>query len=240
MTTEETGQESGADVFGAGDALAARAPVAGLLNAVTLWAEANTRPEVLDRRNKLRDKVSAVTSFFEFAAKHPADITPEDVSRWRAAMEARGLKPATVYARVSRVSAFYRWLMADPQLSAHIRSNPAAQARPRYPRPYQSESTKALTDEEMNALLRVVRRLAESGSVVGRRDYALLLFYFLTGLRRSEVISLRGTDLETRPGGLVIKYRRKGGKFTAREMSDPTANGALADYLKAETRETRA
>lgn len=237
MSKEETGQESEANPFGAGDALAARAPVAGLLNAVTLWAEANTRPEVLDRRDKLRDKVSAVTSFFDFAAKHPADITPEDVSRWRAAMEARGLKPATVYARVSRVSAFYRWLLTDPQLSAHIRGNPAAQARPRYPRPYQSESTKALTDDEMNALLKVVRRLAESGSVVGRRDYALLLFYFLTGLRRSEVISLRGTDLETRPGGLVIKYRRKGGKFTAREMSDPTASVALADYLKAAGRE---
>lgn len=36
-------------------------------------------------------------------------------------MEGRGLKPATVYARVSRVSAFYRWLMSDPQLSAFIR-----------------------------------------------------------------------------------------------------------------------
>jgi integrase len=98
-------------------------------------------------------------------------------------MERRGLKPATVYARVSRVSAFFRWLMADPQLAGFIRGNPAAQARPRYPRPYQSESTKALSDEEMNRLLAIVRRLADSGSVVGKRDYALLLFYFLTGVR---------------------------------------------------------
>ena len=82
--------------------------------------------------------------------------------------------------------------MSDPQLSRLIAENPAAQARPRYPRPYQSEATKALSDEEMNALLAVVRRLAEGGSVVGKRDYALLLFYFLTGLRRSEVIGLQG------------------------------------------------
>ncbi|MCA1612544.1 MAG: hypothetical protein LC800_00005 [Acidobacteria bacterium] len=120
-------------------------------------------------------------------------------------MERRGLKSATVYARVSRVSAFYRWLMADPQLSSFIRLNPAAQARPRYPRPYQSESTKALSDEEMNSLLGVVRTLAESGSVVGKRDYALLLFYFLTGLRRSEVIGLRGRDLEVKGEALIIK-----------------------------------
>jgi integrase/recombinase XerC len=126
--------------------------------------------------------------------------------------------------------------MGDPQLSRFIRSNPAAQARPRYPRPYQSESTQALSDEEMNSLLDVVRRLAGSGSVVGKRDYALLLFYLLTGLRRSEVIGLRGKDLEFNEGVLVIKYRRKGGKFTAREVSDTSAYEALKDYLAAADR----
>jgi integrase/recombinase XerD len=217
--------------------LAAPNPRAALRNAVSLWAEANTRPETLDRREKLRDKVSAVTSFFDFAGKHPGDVTSEDISRWRAHMESRGLKPATVYARVSRVSAFYRWLMSDPQLSAFIRSNPASQARPRYPRPYQSESTKALSDEEMNRLLGAVRAKADSGSVIAKRDYALLLFYFLTGLRRSEVISLRGTDLEQKEGRLVIKYRRKGGKFVGREVGEASAYEALAEYLSAAGRE---
>jgi site-specific recombinase XerD len=80
-------------------------------------------------------------------------VTPDDVSRWRAAMEARGLKPATVYARVSHISAFYRWVTSDPQFSRFVRSNPVAQARPLYPRPYQSESMKALSDKEMNTLL---------------------------------------------------------------------------------------
>ena len=232
MAFEETEKVSQSDSDAPSQALAAADPLPALLSAVTLWAEQNTRPETLVRAERLGDKVSAVTSFFDFAGKHPGDVTPEDVSRWRAEMEGRGLKPATVYARVSRVSAFFRWLMSDPQLSRFIRSNPAAQARPRYPRPYQSESTKALSDEEMNALLGVVRTLAESGSVVGQRDYALLLFYFLTGLRRSEVIGLRGKDLEFKEGMLVIKYRRKGGKFTARELSDPAAMEALKGYLE--------
>jgi integrase/recombinase XerC len=233
MSRKEREEEPQGETATPSAALAAPDPEAALRNAVTLWAEQNTRPETLDRAEKLRDKVSAVTSFFDFAGKHPGEVTHEEVSRWRWEMEGRGLKPATVYARVSRVSAFYRWLMGDPQLSRFIRSNPATQARPRYPRPYQSESTKALSDEEMNSLLAVVRRLAASGSVVGKRDYALLLFYFLTGLRRSEVIGLRGKDLEVRDGTLVIKYRRKGGKFTAREVSDPTAYESLKDYLGA-------
>jgi integrase len=237
MTSQESQNESPDVGREASQALATPNPVVALRNAAGLWAEQNTRSETLARAEKLKDKVSAVTSFFEFAAKHPGDVTPGDVSRWREEMERRGLKPATVYARVSRVSAFYRWLMGDPQLSQFIRANPAAQARPRYPRPYQSESTKALSDGEMNSLVAAVRRLAESGSVVGKRDYALLLFYFLTGLRRSEVIGLRGKDLEVKDGTLVIKYRRKGGKFTAREVSDPSAQEALAAYLEAAGRQ---
>jgi integrase/recombinase XerC len=233
MNREEVKQESQDKPPAPSEVLAAPDAEAALRNAVALWAEQNTRPETLSRAEKLKDKVSAVTSFFDFSGKHPGEVTPEDVSRWRAEMERRGLKPATVYARVSRVSAFYRWLLNDPRLSRFIRSNPAAQARPRYPRPYQSESTKALTDDEMNSLLRTVRHLADSGSVVGKRDYALLLFYFLTGLRRSEVIGLRGRDMEERDSSLVIKYRRKGGKFTAREVSDPAAYEALKDYLEA-------
>ncbi len=70
----------------------------------------------------------------------------------------------------------------------------------------------------------------------GKRDYALLLFFFLTGLRRNEVISLRGKDLDHRDGKLVIKYRRKGGKFVGREVDDPTAFEALEKYLRAAKR----
>jgi len=237
MSIEAVEGEPQGDSTTPSEALAAPDPGAALRHAAAMWAEQNTRPETLARAEKLKDKLSAVTSFFDFAGKDPVEVTPADVSRWREGMEGRGLKPATVYARVSRVSAFYRWLMGDPQLSRFIRANPAAQARPRYPRPYQSEATKALTDGEMNSLLGVVRRLAEEGSIVGKRDYALLLFYFLTGLRRSEVIGLRGNDLEFRDGVLIIMYRRKGGKFTAREVSDPSAPSALKDYLRESGRE---
>jgi site-specific recombinase XerD len=204
-----------------------------LRTAIHFWADNSTRAETFERAAKLRDKTQVVAGFFAFTGKHPAEVTPEDVGRWRLHLESQGQKPATVYARVSRVSAFFKWLMADPVLGQHIRSNPAAQARPRHPRPYQSESVKALTDEEMNLLVEVVRARAESGSVVAKRDYALLLLFFLTGLRRNEVISLKGKDLEHKEGRLVIKYRRKGGKFVGREVGDSSVYEALTDYLSA-------
>lgn len=218
-------------------ALVSANTAAALSTAIAFWAEGSTRVETFERASKLHDKTQVVKGFFAFTGKHPAEVTPEDVRLWREHLESKGQKPATVYARVSRVSAFFKWLMSDPVLGQHIRFNPAVHARPRHPQPYQSESTKALTDEEMRALLEVVRAKAEGGSVVAKRDYALLLFFFLTGLRRNEVISLRGRDLERKEGRLVIKYRRKGGKFVGREVGDASVYEALVDYLKAAGRD---
>lgn len=206
-------------------------PGEAVRNAIQFWAEATTRSETFDRPDKLRDKVRTVSSFFAFSEKAPDRITPEDVQRWRSHLESKGQRPATVYARISRVSSFYKWLMNDPQLSTYIRRNPAAPARPRYPQPYQSESVKALTDDEMNRLIEAVKLRADSGSVVAKRDYALLLFFFLTGLRRNEVISLRGKDLTDKDGKLIIQYRRKGGKFVGREVEDPSVLEAVLGYL---------
>ena len=204
-----------------------------LQSAIRLWGESSTSAETYERAAKLQDKMQAVGRFFAFAEKHPGEVTPEDVYAWRIHLEAQGLKPASVYARVSRVSSFYKWLMSDPLLGQQIKWNPAAQVRPRYPQPYQSESVKALTDEEMNRLLAVVKARADAGAIVAKRDYALLLFFFLTGLRRSELISLKGRDLEYKEARLVIKYRRKGGKFVGREVADLSAYEALTDYLTA-------
>lgn len=207
-----------------------------LRNAIRLWAEQTTRPETNERESKLDDKQQAVSRFFAFTGKHPGEVTPVDVEAWRAHLEAAGNKPATVYTRISRLSSFYKWLMADARLGGYIGTNVAAQARPRFPRPYQSESVKAWTDDEMNALLTVVKRSADSGSIVGKRDYALLLFYLLTGLRRNEVIGLRGKELQRKGDRLIISYKRKGGKFVGREVNDPTLLEALEEYLRSARR----
>lgn len=216
-------------VHGRGDFLPA------LLGAIRLWAESFTSAG--ERHHDLvRDKTAAVEDFFRFAGKHPGEVRPRDVQEWLKALVARGLKPNTVYARASRLSSFYRWVMKDPALGRFVEMNPALLARPKRPGTYQTGSTKSLTDEEMNRLLACVKSKADAGSVVAKRDYALLLLYFLTGLRRRELISLRGSDLELRERGLVLKYRRKGGKYGAREVLDAEAVEALVEYLRASDR----
>lgn len=207
-----------------------------LRNAVSLWVDATTDGGSDRHADLRRDKTLAVVSFFNFVAMHPADILPADVQRWREELEASGLKPNTIYSRVSRLSSFYRWVMKDPVLGQHIRTNPALLARPKCPRPYQTGSTKSLTDEEMTRLLRAVKAKADAGSVAGKRDYALLLLFFLTGLRRRELISMRGEDVELKEKGIVLEYRRKGGKYGAREVQGEDVVEALVEYLKASDR----
>src|SRR5215208_6703179 len=124
--------------------------------------------------------------------------------------------------------------MREPAIGAVLRSNPVRLARPKAPRAYQTERTKALSDEELRALLAVVRSRAQVPSAVtAKRDYALLLLYVLTGMRRQELISLRGRDVELRDDALIISGMVKGGDYVGREVRDLAVRSSLLDYLGA-------
>jgi integrase/recombinase XerC len=213
-----------------------------LITATDLWANATTAATTQRRDEVMHDKVAAVMGFFNFIEKNPAEATPGDVQAWRTHLESMEskdggrLKPATVYARISRLSSFYAWLMSEPQLAGTITANPVLLARPKAPRAYQGESTKALTDEKVQTLGAVIKAKADAGSVTAKRDYALFLFYMVTGLRRSEVINLRGSDIEEEGGVLILHGKVKGSDYVERELCDPEAQAALKDYLVAAER----
>src|ERR671916_1300610 len=208
-----------------------------LLRTAALWANATTDVTSGRRHDLLRDKTNLVMNFFEFVGKPPAAVTPEDVRAWQHQLEQDGLKPATVYAAISRVSSFYTWALQEPTLAREIKANPGNLARPKAPKPYQSESTKALSDDDLNALLSTIRGKFTDDDpmvqVVARRDYALLLFYLLSGMRRSEIIRLHWGDLKLRrDGSIVLETKVKGGTYLSTEIADPNAKAALLDYLR--------
>lgn len=204
-----------------------------VVNAIALWAGGTTDPESSRYRDLVRIKSTAVRDFFLGAAKGPPAVTPMDVRAWRTVLEGRGLAQTTVYARISYLSSFYAWLMTDPALAGQIGANPARHARPKAPRPYQTESTKALSDEQLQRLVDVVRVHAATGCARSKRDYALFLFFVFSGMRRAEILRLRGQDLELRDEGIVVTCRVKGGHYVGRLVSNPAVRSALADYLAA-------
>jgi integrase len=205
---------------------------AALRSALSLWADATTDATTRRRGELLKGKPRVIEDFFAFVEKHPGKVTPEDVKRWQHRLEER-LRPATVYVRISLLSSFYEWLMRDPLLAHFVQSNPVMLARPRAPQPYQTESVKSFTDEELIALVNYVCGLAAGeGNLVAKRDYALLRLYVATGWRREEVISLRGSDVRV-SDKLVVSGRAKGGHYHAKEVRDPEVKEALLDYLAA-------
>lgn len=58
--------------------------------------------------------------------------------------------------------------MKEPEGGAAVRRNPARLARPKTPKPYQSESVKALSDEEVGVLVTSLRKRAQAGDVAGK------------------------------------------------------------------------
>lgn len=204
--------------------------------AILLWAEATTHAETRERAERVHDKQQIIRAFFTCAQKHPGEIGLEDVQAWRAVLQRKGKSENTIYSYLSRLSSFYEWLRLHPQLREQISANPVTLVRPAAPRPYQTEKTKAWTDVEMNDLLDVIERAAQSGSKHALRDYAVTLFYLYSGLRRNEVFGLRGCDIEFEEEGLVVRYQRKGGKMQRREVSHPDVRSALLAYLRASDR----
>lgn len=202
-----------------------------LRGAISLWASATTS-ESARRQDLLRDKQRIVFSFFRYTGKLPSEVEPSDVQEWLRALEEKGASSGTTYQHACLLSSFYSWAIRDPEIGQHIRGNPARLARPKAPKPYQTESVKAMTDEEVQSLVKAVRRRALEGDIVGKRDYALLLMYLATGLRRSEVISLRGNDIHV-DETLMLAYRAKGGDYRSREVREPQVREALLDYLSA-------
>jgi integrase len=209
-----------------------------LANAVALWIAATTDGASVRYRDLARSKRAAVAAFLAHAGKPPDEIKVTDVAAWEQAMAARNLAANTLAARLAYVSSFFSWLMRQPGLAKHLHANPFLQARRKTPRPYQSDATKALSNAELQALRTVVQQHAESREVQALRDHAIFLLLMYSGMRRAEVLRLRGQDLAWDETGLLVGARLKGGKRVRRYVTHPSVWRALLDYLDASERLT--
>jgi site-specific recombinase XerD len=205
-----------------------------------LWAESTTDMTLTRREDLIHDKAQAINSFFTLCRKRPAEVDSADVKEWQGKLEDQGLKPSTIYTRTCFLSSFYRWAITNSPLDEQPIINPVALARPKKPKPYRTERTKSLLDDELRVLITFVREKAtEPTNIVAKRDYALLQWYVKTGRRRNEVIALRGSDVQlrivtkdgVREEFLIVRYRIKGGRFLMCELRDPVVRTALFDYL---------
>jgi integrase len=203
---------------------------------VESWLTRTTNSS-LKRANDIRnDKSKAVFDFFDFCGKSAEAVLPKDVEEWRWNLKTQKLADGTIYNRISALAQFYEYLRNEVGMMKFIPVNPARVSLPKASKPFQSESVKALSREELGRLLDVVAGHAIDRQLVHLRDYAILQFYVATGRRRAEIIGLRGNSIEIKDGRFFIKAKVKGGFFLNFELDDETTKNALFDYLGATDR----
>jgi len=120
------------------------------------------------------------------------DLTRGDLRKWIASLSREGLAPASISRAVSAARGFFKFLMLD----GHIKRHPAEELDTPQRLAY---LPKFLTEDEMNRLLAAPDVATEQGI----RDRAMLELMYAAGLRVSELISLKQTDLDILAGLLV-------------------------------------
>ena len=119
-------------------------------------------------------------------------LTRKDLRGWIANMSREGLAPSTVSRTVSAARGFFRFLMLD----GHTKTHPAEDLDTPQRMAYLPQF---LTEDQIELLL------AEPNveSSIGLRDRAMLELMYATGLRVSETVSLKVTEIDLN-GGLLV------------------------------------
>jgi integrase/recombinase XerD len=154
--------------------------------------------------------------FLDRIERDPMEVRPEDLARFVSEMAEgregrRPVAPATLQRKIACLRSFYRHLRRE-QLLDH---DPTSELRPPRSR---GRLPKVLSRDEVGKLL--AGPIGNSPAAV--RDRALLETMYACGLRASEAIDLRLSDLDLEAG--IVRARGKGSK----ERIVPIGSKAIA------------
>jgi hypothetical protein len=76
-------------------------------------------------------------------------VLPVDVEEWRWNLKTQRLADGTIYNRISALAQFFEYLRNEVGMMKFIPINPRACLLPKAGKPFQSESVKALSREEL-------------------------------------------------------------------------------------------
>lgn len=163
------------------------------------------------------------SAWFEEVERQPLDLghlTPIALVGYRSSLQKRQAATSTINTHLSALRSFCAWLHEK----GHVEANPAGRLKLVGRAPLLSP--KALTDPQVNALLRAAARTRHP-----TRDTAIVQLLLQTGIRIGEAAALRLGDIQFgEKRGVLVVRAGKGNK--ARNVPlNGSARQALADYL---------
>jgi integrase/recombinase XerD len=166
----------------------------------------------------------AVADFFQFVGgKHPTEVVPADVMRWRDHLRHSRKRSATVCFKLSVIRSFFEYLKAG----GVVPLNPASTKLVTPPELPTEPSGRALTSKEVKYLLTGPDREKAEGA----RDYALMLVMLRLSMRVAEVCSLRASSIKWSHGRWTLRCKIKGGREEVWPLPKDVKQ-AIDDYLK--------
>lgn len=140
----------------------------------------------------------AAQQFIDFAREvgiptEASAIKREHIEAFLEHLMERGRKPATVNNRYRGLVALFSWLVDEGEIT----KSPMERMRPPH---VPEEPVEVLGDEPMQKLLKV----CDGKDFEHRRDLAIILMLFDTGLRRGEMANLRLEDVDRDLGVVIV------------------------------------
>jgi len=165
-----------------------------------------------------------VLEFFRFTNnRHPAEITPADVQRWRDQLITDKKSASTVAFKLSVIRSLFDYL----KIAGIVSSNPALAKLVQPPKLPEGLRGRALTPKEVGYVLAGPDRSKPEGA----RDYALLLLMLRTSLRVAEACSLKASSIRWSHGRWTLKVKVKGGRERTIPLPQEVKQ-AIDEYLK--------
>jgi integrase/recombinase XerD len=165
-----------------------------------------------------------VAEFAQFVGeRHPADIRTVEIIKWRDSLVSAKKSASTISLKLSVIRSMFDYL----QVGGYVSQNPAATQHVIPPKLPEKPGRRALASKEVHHVLLAPNR----ETVQGARDYALLLVMLRTGLRVSDICSLRASCFKWSHGRWILTLKGEAGKV--RSMPFPgDVKAAIDAYLK--------
>ena len=149
--------------------------------------------------------------------KKMVDATAEDLQSYIVYMQTVGKSNATISRSVASIKAFYKYLVKNKVIEENIAEGLVAPK-------VEKKELSILTPREVECLL----EQPNSSDLKGQRDKAMLEILYATGIRVTELISIKISDVNLHSGYVKVKKKNK-------ERIIPIGNVALrclGDYIE--------
>lgn len=166
--------------------------------------------------NTVASYISDLTAFFSAVGKDPKDVVPEDIISYFA--ETTTLSKRSQARVLSSLHSFYKWMIMEGEMTDNPSDAIEAPKLGKY-------LPAVLSVEEVDRLIAAV----DLDSAFGKRDRAMLETLYGLGLRVSELVSLRISNIWTEQG--FVSVIGKGDKQRLVPLGG-MARDAIRDYLE--------